>query len=134
MTNFEKVGLFMKTFGQEVKKKPSLSTDKINNLRISLINEELEEFKHAIRNNDLKEAADALTDILYVTYGAGHAFGVDLDKCFDEVQRSNMSKLGEDGKPIYNENGKVMKGPKYFKPDLGKFINWNVQFNYKKSK
>jgi len=123
MTNFEKVGLFMKTFGQEVKKKPSLSTDKINNLRISLINEELEEFKHAIRNNDLKEAADALTDILYVTYGAGHAFGVDLDKCFDEVQRSNMSKLGEDGKPIYNENGKVMKGPKYFKPDLGKFIN-----------
>ena len=123
MTNFEKVGLFMKTFGQEVKKKPSLSTDKINNLRISLINEELEELKHAIRNNDLKEAADALTDILYVTYGAGHAFGVDLDKCFDEVQRSNMSKLGEDGKPIYNENGKVMKGPKYFKPDLGKFIN-----------
>ena len=123
MTNFEKVGLFMKTFGQEVKKKPSLSSDKINNLRISLINEELEEFKHAIRNNDLKEAADALTDILYVTYGAGHAFGVDLDKCFDEVQRSNMSKLGEDGKPIYNENGKVMKGPKYFKPDLGKFIN-----------
>ena len=122
MTNFEKVGLFMKTFGQEVKKKPSLSTDKINNLRISLINEELEEFKHAIRNNDLKEAADALTDILYVTYGAGHAFGVDLDKCFDEVQRSNMSKLGEDGKPIYNENGKVMKGPKYFKPDLGKFL------------
>jgi len=122
MTNFEKVGLFMKTFGQEVKKKPSLSSDKINNLRISLINEELEEFKHAIRNNDLKEAADALTDILYVTYGAGHAFGVDLDKCFDEVQRSNMSKLGEDGKPIYNENGKVMKGPKYFKPDLGKFL------------
>ena len=122
MTNFEKVGLFMKTFGQEVKKKPSLSTDKINNLRISLINEELEELKHAIRNNDLKEAADALTDILYVTYGAGHAFGVDLDKCFDEVQRSNMSKLGEDGKPIYNENGKVMKGPKYFKPDLGKFL------------
>jgi len=123
MTNFEKVGLFMKTFGQEVKKKPSLSTDKINNLRISLINEELEEFKQAILNNDLKEAADALTDILYVTYGAGHAFGVDLDKCFDEVQRSNMSKLGEDGKPIYNENGKVMKGPKYFKPDLSKFIN-----------
>ena len=123
MTIFEKVGLFMKTFGQEVKKKPSLSTDKINNLRISLINEELEEFKQAILNNDLKEAADALTDILYVTYGAGHAFGVDLDKCFDEVQRSNMSKLGEDGKPIYNENGKVMKGPKYFKPDLSKFIN-----------
>ena len=122
MTNFEKVGLFMKTFGQEVKKKPSLSTDKINNLRISLINEELEEFKHAIRNNDLKEAADALTDILYVTYGAGHAFGVDLDKCFDEVQRSNMSKLGEDGKPIYNDKGKVMKGPKYFEPNLKKFI------------
>ena len=123
MTNFEKVGLFMKTFGQEVKIKPSLSTDKINNLRISLINEELEEFKNAIKNNDLKEAIDALTDILYVTYGAGHAFGVDLDKCFDEVQRSNMSKLGENGKPIYNESGKVMKGPKYFKPDLGKFIN-----------
>ena len=123
MTNFEKVGLFMKTFGQEVKKKPSLSTDKINNLRISLIDEELEEFKHAIRNNDLKEAVDALTDILYVTYGAGHAFGVDLDKCFDEVQRSNMSKLGDDGKPIYNDKGKVMKGPNYFKPDLTKFIN-----------
>ena len=123
MTNFEKVRLFMKTFGQEVKIKPSLSTDKINNLRISLINEELEEFKNAIKNNDLKEAVDALTDILYVTYGAGHAFGVDLDKCFDEVQRSNMSKLGENGKPIYNESGKVMKGPKYFKPDLGKFIN-----------
>ena len=123
MTNFEKVRLFMKTFGQEVKIKPSLSTDKINNLRISLINEELEEFKNAIKNNDLKEAVDALTDILYVTYGAGHAFGVDLDKCFDEVQRSNMSKLGENGKPIYNESGKVMKGPKYFKPDLGKFTN-----------
>ena len=123
MTNFEKVGLFMKTFGQEVKKKPSLSTDKINNLRISLINEELEEFKNAIKNNDLKEAIDALTDILYVTYGAGHAFGVDLDKCFDEVQRSNMSKLGENGKPIYNDSGKIMKGPNYFKPDLSKFIN-----------
>ena len=123
MTNFEKVGLFMKTFGQEVKIKPSLSTDKINNLRISLIDEELEELKNAIKNNDLKEAADALTDILYVTYGAGHAFGIDLDKCFDEVQRSNMSKLDKDGKPIYNESGKVMKGPKYFKPDLSKFIN-----------
>ena len=122
MTNFEKVGFFMKTFGQEVKTKPSLSSEKINNLRISLINEELEEFKEAIRNNDLKEAADALTDILYVTYGAGHAFGINLDKCFDEVQRSNMSKLGEDGKPIYNEFGKVMKGPKYFKPDLTKFL------------
>ena len=122
MTNFEKVGLFMKTFGQEVKTKPSLSSEKINNLRISLINEELEEFNEAIRNNDLKEAADALTDILYVTYGAGHAFGINLDKCFDEVQRSNMSKLGEDGKPIYNDTGKVMKGPKYFKPDLNKFL------------
>ena len=123
MTNFEKVGLFMKTFGQEVKIKPSLSTDKINNLRISLIDEELEEFKNAIKNNDLKEVADALTDILYVTYGAGHAFGIDLDKCFDEVQQSNMSKLGDDGKPIYNDKGKVMKGPNYFKPDLTKFIN-----------
>ena len=123
MTNFEKVGLFMKTFGQEVKTTASLSSEKINNLRISLINEELEEFKEAIRNNDLKEAADALTDILYVTYGAGHAFGIDLDKCFDEVQRSNMSKLGSDGKPIYNEQGKVMKGPNYFEPNLKKFID-----------
>ena len=122
MTNFEKVGLFMKTFGQEIKIKASLSTDKINELRISLINEELEEFKEAIKNNDLKEVVDALTDILYVTYGAGHAFGVNLDKCFDEVQQSNMSKLGEDGKPIYNDEGKVMKGPKYFKPDLNKFL------------
>ena len=122
MSNFEKVGLFMKTFGQEVKKKPGLSTEKINKLRVSLINEELEEFKDAIKNNDLKEVADALTDILYVTYGAGHAFGVNLDKCFDEVQQSNMSKLGEDGKPIYNNEGKVMKGPKYFKPDLNKFL------------
>jgi len=122
MTNFEKVGQFMKTFGQEVKDKPGLSSQKINNLRISLINEELEEFKEAIKNNDLKEAIDALTDILYVTYGAGHAFGVNLDKCFEEVQRSNMSKLGQDGRPIYNEAGKVMKGPSYFKPDLSKFI------------
>ena len=122
MTNFEKVGLFMKTFGQEVKNKPGLSSEKINNLRISLINEELEELKQAMKNNDLKEAVDALTDILYVTYGAGHAFGVNLDKCFDEVQKSNMSKLGENGKPIYNEAGKVMKGPSYFKPDLSKFI------------
>ena len=122
MTNFEKVGLFMKTFGQEVKTMPSLSSEKINKLRISLINDELDEFKEAIRNNDLKEAADALTDILYVTYGAGHSFGVNLDKCFDEVQKSNMSKLGEDGKPIYNEAGKVMKGPSYFKPDLSKFL------------
>ena len=122
MSNFQKVGLFMKTFGQEVKTKPSLSSEKINNLRINLINEELEEFKEAVKNNDLKEVADALTDILYVTYGAGHAFGVDLDKCFEEVQNSNMSKLGEDGKPIYNEVGKVMKGPNYFKPNLSKFI------------
>ena len=122
MTNFEKVGSFMKTFGQEVKTKSGLSTEKINKLRVSLINEELEEFKEAIKNNDLKEAADALTDILYVTYGAGHAFGINLDKCFDEVQKSNMSKLGNDGKPIYNEQGKVLKGPKYFKPDLSKFL------------
>ena len=122
MTNFEKVGLFMKTFGQEVKTTPGLSSEKINNLRISLINEELEEFKEALKNNDLKEAVDALTDILYVTYGAGHAFGINLDKCFDEVQRSNMSKLDKDGKPIYNDKGKVMKGPNYFKPDLSKFI------------
>tara|TARA_Y100001970_G_scaffold278057_1_gene383215 strand:- start:87 stop:458 length:372 start_codon:yes stop_codon:yes gene_type:complete len=122
MTNFQKVGLFMKTFGQEVKTKPSLSSEKINSLRINLISEELEELKEAIKNNDLKETIDALTDILYVTYGAGHAFGVDLDKCFDEVQNSNMSKLGEDGKPIYNDAGKVMKGPNYFKPNLSKFI------------
>ena len=111
MTNFEKVGLFMTTFGQEVKKRPSLSSDKINNLRINLIQEELNEFMEAISNKDLKEAADALTDILYVTYGAGHAFGINLDNCFDEVQKSNMSKLGCDGKPIYNENVKVMKAP-----------------------
>tara|TARA_B100000003_G_scaffold164213_1_gene150365 strand:+ start:231 stop:602 length:372 start_codon:yes stop_codon:yes gene_type:complete len=122
MTNFEKVGLFMTTFGQEVKKKPSLSTDKINNLRINLIVEELSEFKDAILKKDLKEVADALTDILYVTYGAGHAFGINLDDCFEEVQKSNMSKLGNDGKPIYNEHGKVMKGPNYFKPDLNKFL------------
>tara|TARA_B100000579_G_scaffold153021_1_gene124352 strand:+ start:1191 stop:1562 length:372 start_codon:yes stop_codon:yes gene_type:complete len=122
MTNFEKVGLFMTTFGQEVKTKPSLSSEKINTLRISLIEEELEELKEAIKNKDLKEAIDALTDILYVTYGAGHAFGVNLDQCFAEVQKSNMSKLGEDGKPIYNEFGKVMKGSNYFKPDLSKFI------------
>ncbi len=123
MTNFEKVGVFMKTFGQEVKNKPSFSTDKINQLRISLIQEELDELKEAMTNNDLLEVADALTDLLYVTYGAGHAFGIDLDKCFNEVQNSNMSKLGEDGKPIYNEFGKVMKGPNYFKPDLSKFVN-----------
>ena len=123
MTNFEKVGLFMTTFGQEVKKKPSFSSDKINNLRISLIEQELNEFKEAVSKKDLKEVADALTDILYVTYGAGHAFGINLDKCFEEVQKSNMSKLGNDGEPIYNEHGKVMKGPKYFKPNLKKFLS-----------
>ena len=122
MTNFEKVGLFMKTFGQEVKTSASLGSDKINNLRISLIKEELDELKQAIENNDLLEVADALTDILYVTYGAGHSFGINLDKCFNEVQQSNMSKLGKDGKPIYNETGKVMKGPNYFKPNLEKFL------------
>jgi len=122
MTNFEKVGLFMKTFGQEVKVKAELSNNKINELRISLINEELEELKKAIKDNDVLEVADALTDILYVAYGAGHAFGINLDKCFNEVQRSNMSKLGSNGKPIYNESGKVMKGPNYFKPDLSKFL------------
>ena len=122
MTNFEKVGIFMKTFGQEVKIKAELSNNKINELRISLINEELEELKKAIEDNDILEVADALTDILYVAYGAGHAFGIDLDKCFNEVQESNMSKLGPDGKPIYNESGKVMKGPNYFKPDLSKFL------------
>ena len=123
MSNFKKVKTFMETFGQEVKTKPSFSTDKINSLRYDLIKEELEELKEAMENKDLLEVADALTDILYVTYGAGHAFGIDLDKCFAEVQNSNMSKLGEDGKPIYNESGKVMKGPKYFKPDLTKFVN-----------
>jgi len=123
MSNFNKVGTFMKTFGQEVKTKPSFSSDKINKLRIDLIKEELDELTESIKNKDLLEVADALTDILYVTYGAGHAFGIDLDKCFDEVQNSNMSKLGEDGKPIYNDSGKVMKGPNYFKPDLSKFVN-----------
>ncbi len=113
----------METFGQEVKTKPSFSNDKVNNLRYDLIKEELEELKVAIENKDLLEVADALTDILYVTYGAGHAFGIDLDKCFEEVQNSNMSKLGKDGKPIYNESGKVMKGPNYFKPNLLKFLN-----------
>ena len=122
MTNFEKVGIFMKTFGQEVKTKAELSNNKINELRISLINEELEELKKAIEDNDILEVADALTDILYVAYGAGHAFGINLDKCFNEVQESNMSKLDSDGKPIYNESGKVMKGPNYFKPDLNKFL------------
>ena len=122
MTNFQKVGVFMKTFGQEVKTKAELSSKKINELRIGLINEELEELKKAINDNDILEGADALTDILYVAYGAGHAFGINLDKCFNEVQQSNMSKLGSDGKPIYNESGKVMKGPNYFKPDLSKFL------------
>ncbi len=122
MTNFEKVGLFMSTFGQELKKKSELSSEKINSLRLSLIQEELDELKKAINENDILEVADALTDILYVTYGAGHAFGINLDKCFDEVQQSNMSKLGDDGKPIYNEHGKVMKGPNYFKPNLSKFL------------
>ena len=123
MSNFNKVGTFMKTFGQEVKTKPSFSSDKINKLRIDLIKEELDELQEAMKNNDLLEVADALTDILYVTYGAGHAFGIDLDKCFDEVQNSNMSKLGENGEPIYNDSGKVMKGPNYFKPDLTKFVS-----------
>ena len=123
MTNFDKVGTFMKTFGQEVKTKPSFSTDKINKLRLDLIKEELTELTEAMNNKDLLEVADALTDILYVTYGAGHAFGIDLDKCFEEVQNSNMSKLDDNGKPIYNEHGKVMKGPNYFKADLKKFIN-----------
>ena len=123
MSNFSKVGIFMKTFGQEVKNKPSFSTDKINKLRIDLIKEELSELMEAMKNKDLLEVADALTDILYVTYGAGHAFGIDLDKCFEEIQNSNMSKLDKNGKPIYNESGKVMKGPNYFKPDLSKFMN-----------
>ena len=123
MSNFNKVKIFMETFGQEVKTKPSFSTDKINSIRYDLIKEELEELKEAMENKDLLEVADALTDILYVTYGAGHAFGIDLDQCFDEVQNSNMSKLGKDGKPIYNETGKVMKGPKYFKPNLSKFLS-----------
>ena len=123
MSNFNKVETFMKTFGQEVKSKPSFSSDKINKLRIDLIKEELDELQEAMENNDLLEVADALTDILYVTYGAGQAFGIDLDKCFDEVQNSNMSKLGENGEPIYNESGKVMKGPNYFKPDLTKFVS-----------
>ena len=124
MSNFSKVGTFMKTFGQDVKQSPSFSTDKINQLRISLIKEELNELIEAMNKKDLVELADALTDILYVTYGAGHAFGVNLDKCFEEVQNSNMSKLGKDGKPIYNEKGKVMKGPNYFKPNLNKFVAW----------
>ena len=123
MTNFNDVKKFMETFGQEVKTKAEFPSDKIVKLRYDLIKEELDEFEEAIRGNNLKEIADSLTDILYVTYGAGHAFGINLDKCFDEVQRSNMSKLGEDGKPIYNDQGKVMKGPNYFKPNLNKFIS-----------
>ena len=123
MTNFEKVRLFMKTYGQEVKDKAGFSDAKTNKLRIDLIKEELEELTEAMQDENLLEVADALTDILYVTYGAGHAFGIDLDKCFEEVQNSNMSKLGKDGKPIFNEAGKVMKGPNYFKPDLSKYLN-----------
>ena len=123
MSNFNKVKTFMETFGQEVKTKPSFSTNKINQLRYDLIKEELEELKVAMENKDLLEVADALTDILYVAYGAGHAFGIDLDKCFEEVQSSNMSKLDENRNPIYNESGKVMKGPNYFKPNLSKFID-----------
>ena len=122
MTNFESVKKFMEVFGQEVKTKAEFPSEKIIKLRYNLIKEELDEFEQALKNQDIKEVADALTDILYVTYGAGHAFGIDLNKCFDEVQRSNMSKLGDNGKPIYNEQGKVMKGPKYFQPDLSKFI------------
>ena len=122
MTNFESVRKFMETFGQEIKEKPGFPNDKIVSLRFNLIKEELEELKEAMENKDIKEVADALTDILYVTYGAGHAFGINLDKCFQEVQNSNMSKLGADGKPIYNDKGKVMKGPNYFKPNLSKFV------------
>ena len=122
MSNFEKVKIFMETFGQEVKNKPSFSSDRINTLRYNLIKEELNELKLALDNKDLLEVADALTDILYVTYGAGHAFGINLDKCFEEIQNSNMSKLDNNDKPIFNESGKVMKGPKYFKPNLSKFI------------
>ena len=122
MSNFERVRKFMETFGQEIKEKAGFPSEKITALRYDLIKEELNEFKDAINNRDIKEVADALTDILYVTYGAGHAFGINLDKCFEEVQNSNMSKLGEDGKPIFNDKGKVMKGPKYFKPNLNKFV------------
>ncbi len=123
MTNFDKVKIFMKTFGQEVKSKPEFPEEKIVKLRYDLIDEELKEFKEAIEKKDIKEVADALTDILYVTYGAGHAFGINLDKCFTEVQNSNMSKLDKNGKPIYNDKGKVMKGPNFFEPDLGKFLS-----------
>ena len=124
MTNFDRVKKFMETFGQEIKEKPCFPDEKITSLRYELIQEELKELKEALESRDIKEVADALTDILYVTYGAGHAFGINLDKCFEEVQNSNMSKLGIDGKPIYNNKGKVMKGPNYFKPDLGKFVAW----------
>ena len=123
MSNFKSVKKFMQTFGQEVKNKAEFPEEKIVKLRLDLIREELEEFREAVEKKDIKEVADALTDILYVTYGAGHAFGIDLDRCFEEVQNSNMSKLGDDGKPIYNDQGKVMKGPKYFKPDLSKYVN-----------
>ena len=122
MSNFEKVKKFMQTFGQDVKTEPAFPSNKITNLRSSLIEEELSELKEAVKNKDIAEVADALTDILYVTYGAGHAYGINLDKCFEEVQNSNMSKLSEDGKPIYNDIGKVMKGPNYFKPNLKKFL------------
>ena len=122
MTNFKSVKKFMETFGQEIKEKAEFPSDKITSLRYNLIKEELDEFKDAMKNKDITEVADALTDILYVTYGAGHAFGINLDKCFEEVQNSNMSKLGSDGRPIYNDQGKVMKGPKYFKPNLNKFV------------
>ena len=122
MTNFESVKIFMQTFGQEVRTKASFPNDKITSLRLSLIKEEFQELSEAIEKKDINEVADALTDILYVTYGAGHAFGIDLDKCFEEVQSSNMSKLGDNGRPLYNESGKVMKGPNYFKPNLKKFL------------
>jgi len=122
MSNFESVKKFMETFGQEIREKANFPDDKITSLRYELIKEELDELREAIDSKDIKEVADALTDILYVTYGAGHAFGINLDKCFEEVQNSNMSKLGSDGKPIYNDKGKVMKGPNYFKPDLNKFV------------
>ena len=128
MTNFESVKKFMETFGQEIKEKAEFPSDKITSLRYNLIKEELDEFKDAMKNKDITEVADALTDILYVTYGAGHAFGINLDKCFEEVQNSNMSKLGSDGRPIYNDQGKVMKGPKYFKPNLNKFVAWKKTF------
>ena len=123
MSNFQRVKKFMQTFGQEIKEKNEFPDEKIIQLRYELIKEELEELNQAIKDKDMKEVADALTDILYVTYGAGHAFGIDLDKCFEEVQNSNMSKLDDNGKPIYNESGKIMKGPQYFRPDLSKFVN-----------